>query len=215
MRKITTILFDLDGTLIDTNELIISSFLHTLNHFYPGDYDRESVLPFMGPPLQESFGKLNPEKCDDMCAHYREHNRANHDDLVTEFEGVTETIETLHEQGYKLAIVSTKSRVMVIRGLELMGLKPYFDVIISLDEVEHPKPHPEPVQKALEALGSAPEEVLMVGDNHHDILGGRNAGVLSAGVAWSAKGKAHLEQYEPDFMLDTMQDILTIVGAEG
>ncbi len=74
MRKITTILFDLDGTLIDTNELIISSFLHTLNHFYPGDYDRESVLPFMGPPLQESFGKLNPEKCDDMCAHYREHN---------------------------------------------------------------------------------------------------------------------------------------------
>ncbi len=104
--------------------------------------------------------------------------------------------------------------MMVIRGLELMGLKPYFDVIISLDEVEHPKPHPEPVQKALEALGSKPEEALMVGDNHHDILGGRNAGVLSAGVAWSAKGKAHLEQYEPDFMLDTMKDILAIVGAE-
>lgn len=215
MRKITTILFDLDGTLIDTNELIISSFLHTLNHFYPGDYDRESVLPFMGPPLQESFGKLNPDQCDEMCAHYREHNQANHDELVKEFEGVTETIETLHEQGYKLAIVSTKSRMMVIRGLELMGLKPYFDVIISLDEVEHPKPHPEPVQKALEALGSTPDEALMVGDNHHDILGGRNAGALSAGVAWSAKGKAHLEQYEPDFMLDTMQDILTIVGAEG
>jgi pyrophosphatase PpaX len=212
MSRITTVLFDLDGTLINTNDLIISSFLHTLNHYYPGQYTEPDVLPFMGPPLEESFGGLDPDKVEEMCTHYRAYNHEHHDELVTEFEGVYETVEALYKQGYKLAIVSTKVRDVVLKGLDLMNLRQFFDVVITLDEVEHAKPHPEPIQKALLELGSSPEEAVMVGDNHHDILAGKNAGVLSAGVAWSAKGRDHLMQYEPDFMLDTMPDLLKVVG---
>ncbi|OIU69593.1 pyrophosphatase PpaX [Rossellomorea aquimaris] len=212
MSRITTVLFDLDGTLINTNDLIISSFLHTLNHYYPGQYAEQDVLPFMGPPLEESFGGLDLDKAEEMCAHYRAYNHEHHDELVTEFEGVYETVEALYKQGYKLAIVSTKVRDVVLKGLDLMNLRQFFDVVITLDEVENAKPHPEPIQKALLELGSSPEEAVMVGDNHHDILAGKNAGVLSAGVAWSAKGRDHLMQYEPDFMLDTMPDLLKVVG---
>jgi pyrophosphatase PpaX len=212
MSKITTVLFDLDGTLINTNDLIISSFLHTLNHYYPNQYKEIDVLPFMGPPLEESFGGLNPEKVDEMCAYYRAYNHEHHDELVTEFEGVYETVETLYKQGYKLAIVSTKVRDVVLKGLDLMKLRPFFEVVITLDEVENAKPHPEPIEKALKELGASPQEAIMVGDNHHDILAGKNAGVLSAGVAWSAKGREHLAQYEPDVMLETMPDLLEVVG---
>ncbi|WGG45177.1 pyrophosphatase PpaX [Rossellomorea sp. DA94] len=213
MSRITTILFDLDGTLINTNDLIISSFMHTLNHYYPGQYGEEDVHPFMGPPLEESFGGLDPDKMEEMCAHYRAYNHEHHDSLVTEFEGVYETVKTLYDNGYKLAIVSTKVRDVVLKGLDLMNLHPFFEVIITLDEVENAKPHPEPIEKALVALGSSPGEAIMIGDNHHDILAGKNAGVLSAGVAWSAKGREHLAHYEPDFMLENMRDLLAIVGA--
>ncbi|MBM7585980.1 pyrophosphatase PpaX [Bacillus pakistanensis] len=211
-QNITTILFDLDGTLINTNELIISSFLHTLDYYFPNKYGRDDVLPFMGPPLEESFQKVNPDTVDEMVKRYRAYNLENHDLLVTEFEGVYETVKTLYENGYKLAIVSTKTRNGVLKGLKLTKLDKFFDVVITLDEVEHAKPHPEPIEKALEQLGASAGETIMVGDNHHDILAGKNAGTFSAGVAWSAKGREHLAGFEPDFMLKEMADLLDVVG---
>src|SRR5438067_1778555 len=98
-RKITTLLFDLDGTLIDTNELIISSYLHTLDQYYPGKYGRNDVLPFMGPTLEDVFMGINEEKAEEMIAIYRKYNIEQHDLLVKEFDGVFETIRTLHENG--------------------------------------------------------------------------------------------------------------------
>ncbi|MGG3449720.1 pyrophosphatase PpaX [Domibacillus aminovorans] len=216
MKNITTLLFDLDGTLINTNELIVESFLHTLNHYYPGQYKREDVYPFMGPPLIDTFEQIDKERTMEMVAHYRKFNLDQHDILVTEFQGVYETIRILHENNYKLAIVSTKIHDTIIKGLKLTHLDPFFDVIIGLDDVENPKPHPEPVEKALAALGSKPEEAIMVGDNYHDIEGGQNAGTMTAGVAWSLKGRNFLNEYNPNFMLESMTDLLHIlkVGAE-
>jgi pyrophosphatase PpaX len=210
-KRITTLLFDLDGTLIDTNELIISSFIHTLNHYYPDQYKREDVLPFMGPPLADTFMKIDSERVDEMIERYRKYNLENHDLLVKEFDGVYETIQALHEQGYKMAIVSTKIRDTVIKGLRLTKLDKFFDVVVGLDDVKHAKPDPEPLQKALHQLGSTPDEALMIGDNSHDILGGKNAGTKTAGVAWSAKGKEYLAQFEPDYMLEHIQDLFDIL----
>jgi pyrophosphatase PpaX len=210
-KRITTLLFDLDGTLIDTNELIISSFIHTLNHYYPDQYKREDVLPFMGPPLADTFMKIDSERVDEMIERYRKYNLENHDLLVKEFDGVYETIQELHEQGYKMAIVSTKIRDTVIKGLRLTKLDKFFDVVVGLDDVNHAKPDPEPLQKALQQLGSTPDEALMIGDNSHDILGGKNAGTKTAGVAWSAKGKEYLAQFEPDYMLEHIQDLFDIL----
>lgn len=210
--KITTLLFDLDGTLIDTNDLIIQSFLHTLGGYYPDRYKREDVLPFIGPTLKETFSSIDQDKTDEMIQVYRAFNLAHHDTLVKEFEGVHETISLLKEKGYKLGVVTTKKLDVVTKGLQLTGLDSFFEVVVALDHVSKAKPDPEPLLLALEKLGSTPEEAIMVGDNFHDILGGKNAGTKTAGVAWSIKGRAYLEEYDPDYMLDNMRDLLEIVG---
>jgi pyrophosphatase PpaX len=210
-NKINTVLFDLDGTLIDTNELIISSFLHTFEHYYPNQYKREDVLPFLGPTLRETFETLDASKVDDMIATYRTYNLAHHDTLVTEFPTVLETVKVLKETGYKVGIVTTKLSDVVMKGLKLTKLDSYFDVIVALDHVKKAKPDPEPIIKALEQLSSKPEEAIMVGDNYHDILAGKNAGTQTAGVAWTIKGRDYLEQFDPDYILEEMADLLEIL----
>jgi pyrophosphatase PpaX len=212
--NVNTILFDLDGTLIDTNELIISSFMHTLDHFYPNQYTREDVHAFMGPPLYDTFVKMDKDRVDEMVQYYRDYNISNHDVFVTEFEGVMEAVQWLYEQNYKLGIVTTKQRNTVMMGLKLTKLDKFFDVVVTIDDVEHAKPHPEPIEKALIQLNAKPEETLMIGDNHHDIVGGQNAGTKTAGVAWSAKGREHLAHYNPDFMLENMRDLIDILGGK-
>jgi len=209
---INTVLFDLDGTLIDTNDLIIESFLHTLDHYYPDQYGREDVLTFLGPPLYDTFVKMDESKVDEMVAHYRAFNMSNHDAFVTEFEGVLETVKILHEKGLKLGIVTTKMRQTVVMGLKLTGLDQYFDVVVCLDDVTNAKPDPEPIHLALQQLGSTPEEAIMVGDNFHDILAGKNAGTKTAAVSWTIKGVEYLQSFEPDYTLTHMQDLLPIVG---
>jgi pyrophosphatase PpaX len=211
-NNINTILFDLDGTLIDTNELIISTYLHTLEKYFPGKYKRQDVLPFLGPTLHEVFGAMDPERVEEMVLEYRTYNLANHDALVKEFVGVMETIETLKKKGYKLAIVTTKREDVAFKGLRLMKLDSFFDVMIAYDHVKKVKPDPEPIFLALEKLDSKPEGTLMVGDNFHDVLAGKNAGTKTAGVAWTIKGRDYLAKYEPDFMLENMTDLLSILG---
>lgn len=209
--KVNTVLFDLDGTLINTNELIIASFLHTLDTYYPNKYKREDVLAFIGPSLRETFSSMDPERTEEMIQAYREFNHAHHDELVQEYETVYETVEQLAKQGYKLGIVTTKARKTVEMGLNLTKLHQFFDVIVTIDDVEHVKPHPEPIEKALHLLDANPATTLMVGDNHHDILGGKNAGTKTAGVAWTIKGCDYLAAYKPDYMLEKMSDLLTIL----
>ncbi|MDA7025558.1 pyrophosphatase PpaX [Bacillus sp. CLL-7-23] len=212
--KINTVLFDLDGTLINTNELIIASFLHTLDHYHPGQYKREDVLNFIGPSLYETFSSINQEKVNEMIMMYREYNHKMHDQLVTEYDTVYETLEHLSYKGYKLGIVTTKLRDTVNMGLKWTGLDRFFETVVTLDDVKRAKPDPEPVLLALSKLDSLPEEAIMIGDNYHDILAGQNAGTKTAGVAWSIKGEKNLEKYHPDYMLVEMRDLLHVLEVE-
>ncbi|MFB1051321.1 pyrophosphatase PpaX [Paraliobacillus sp. JSM ZJ581] len=209
--SICTILFDLDGTLIDTNELIITSFKHTLEKHTGKVYEREDILPFIGPPLLESLQQVDPEQAEAMMATYRVHNIENHKKYVAAYPTVIETIETLKRNGYQLGIVTTKIRDTAELGLKITGLYDAFDCVIGLDDVTNAKPHPEPIIKALTKLNANPEHALMVGDNYHDIEAGQNAGVKTAGVAWSIKGETTLAEYQPDYMLKEMKDLLTIL----
>ncbi|MBU8787555.1 MULTISPECIES: pyrophosphatase PpaX [Bacillus] len=212
--KINTVLFDLDGTLINTNELIIASFLHTLEHYAPGRYQREDVLAFIGPSLYETFSGIHKDKAEKMISMYREFNHKMHDQLVTEYDTVYETLDRLAEEGYKLGIVTTKLRDTVNMGLKLTGLDRFFETVVTLDDVTRAKPDPEPVLLALSKLESRPEEAIMVGDNYHDILAGKHAGTKTAGVAWTIKGEASLAKHQPDYMLGKMSDLLAILGVE-
>lgn len=210
--KINTILFDLDGTLVNTNELIIASFEHTLNKYYPNQYSREDILPFMGPTLEETFSQVDKDRVPELIATYRKFNREHHDEYVKEFETVYETVEALKKKNYKMGIVTSKIRYMVDMGIEIARLGDFWDVVVAADDVTNAKPHPEPIEKALSVLHSKPEEALMVGDNYHDIEGGRNAGVKTVAVAWSAKGRDFLESYSPDYVLEKMSDLLEVLG---
>lgn len=215
-KKITTLLFDFDGTLFDTNELILQTFEHVLNKHFPGKYTRKDIYPFLGPTLADTFNLVDEKNAEQLIAEYRAWNIANHDALSKEFEGVSQTLRTLKDAGYKMAIVSTKKNNMVHRGINLLGVGNIFDTVIGLDDVSKPKPNPEPILLALERLNADRDEAIMVGDNYHDIVGGQNAGVKTAGVAWSIKGEAFLQKYNPTYMLQHISDILDIVnGDEG
>lgn len=205
------LLFDFDGTLLNTNTLIIETFRHVFETHAPGQYTDEHYLSFIGPSLLETFTAHMPGRAEEMVAHYREWNAIHHDELVEEYPFVTETLRELHERGMRLAIVTTKQRATLERGLALMGIRELFEVVVTLDDVTHVKPHPEPIEKALALLNVAKEDVIMIGDNSHDIHAGQNAGVKTAGVAWSIKGEAYIRSLQPDYVLQSMRDVLQFV----
>ncbi|MFD1334129.1 pyrophosphatase PpaX [Oceanobacillus iheyensis] len=209
--SIRTILFDLDGTLIDTNTLIKASFEHTFKE-YNLNFSNEEILKFNGPPLVDTFNKIDETKADRMITTFREHNIREHDNFVTAFPHVYDTLEELQNRNISLGIVSTKMRHTVHMGLELTGISKFFSTIITYDDVTHAKPHPEPVQMAMQKLGAHPEHTLMVGDNHHDIVSGQRANVQTAAVAWSLKDTNYLKSFHPDYIIEDMKDIITIVG---
>ena len=208
---IKALLFDFDGTLLNTNDLIIQTFMQLLEEKFPGQYKKEDCLRFIGPSLKETFAELTPGEEDSMIAKYREWNGAHHDELVTEYDGVVSTLEILKAQGIRLAIVSTKQLKSIERGLQILGATHLFETVVGSDDVTNVKPNPEPILLAIERLGVTKEETLMIGDNSHDIEGGKNAGVKTAGVAWSIKGQDYLKQFNPDYILQHMTDLLTIV----
>lgn len=211
MKKIDTVLFDLDGTLIDSNELIEKSFEYTFAKF-GYSFTREEILQFNGPPLKETFYEINAEIAEEMIQTYREHNTKYHNEYVKLFPNVKETLERLKQAGIKMGIVSAKVREGVKQGLEVTGIAHYFQTIIAVDDVNNPKPHPEPVLKGLSSLEGNPEKAMMVGDNYHDIESGKRAGVKTVGVAWSLKGEAYLRKFHPTYVVQDMTDLLPIVG---
>lgn len=213
-KPITTLLFDFDGTLLDTNELIIQTFQYVLDKNYPGKYERIDILPFLGPTLHETFDSVDPENTQALIKEYRAWNKSKHDELSSEFDGVSETLRLLKAKGMKMAIVSTKKKDMLLRGLGLLDAEGVFDEVIAMDDVMNTKPDPEPILLALKRLGANADEALMIGDNYHDIVGGQNAGVRTAGVAWSAKGEAFLQTFNPDYMLQHISELLQLVKGE-
>lgn len=209
------LLFDFDGTLLNTNHLIIETFRHVLEPKFPGKYTTKDLEAFIGPSLTETFSAIDSENTEALIAEYLQWNRVHHDDLVTGFDDVVEVLTTLKNAGLKLAIVSTKRQASLKMGLDVLGVADLFDTIIGNEDVENTKPHPEPVLLAVQHLGIEKHEVIMIGDNYHDIEGGQNAGVHTAGVAWSMKGPEFLQALNPTYMLYTMKDLYAITGVDG
>lgn len=209
---IRTILFDLDGTLLDTNELIKASFKHTFDTFN-FNFTDEEIKSFNGPPLMDTFTSINPDYAEEMLKTYREYNMKYHDDYVEPFPKVVETIKQLKEKQIQMAVVTNKNRQVTDMGLDLTILNKYFtpEKVITIDDLEHPKPHPEAIIKAMGKLNGEAETTLMVGDNYHDINAGHHAGVKTAGVSWSEKGREYLEQFNPTYMIDEMEDLLRLI----
>lgn len=213
--KIEWVLFDLDGTIVDTNELILNSFIHALQQNNLPILTREEMIPHMGTTLQYQMKVFSGLEDDASVASlenaYRSYNYEHHDELIRSFPHVNETMEELARRGIKMGIVTTKIRPTTIRALEMFDLLKYMDTIVTVDDVTHAKPHPEPVLTAVRNLGADPRRTLMVGDSTVDIQSAKAAGVYAAAVAWSLKGEEILSTYEPHFIIHDMKDICDIV----
>ncbi|HHW56181.1 MAG TPA: pyrophosphatase PpaX [Clostridia bacterium] len=208
---IKTVLFDLDGTIIDTNDLIIESFKYTIQKHLGYIIKPEDVTPYFGEPLPLTLQRFSHDKWELMIDTYRQYNEFNHDKYTKIREDVRETLKFMYKNGIKLGIVTSKRKELAIRGLRLFDLEKYFKVIVALEDTEKHKPDPEPILKALELLDSMKEETLMVGDSPYDILCASNAGVKSIAVKWTIIPFYLLEEAKPDYIIDDMLQILEII----
>jgi pyrophosphatase PpaX len=217
MPPIRTVLFDLDGTLIDSVRLILDSYHHTLAaHGLPPRTDDE-WLAGVGTPLTAQFAAWghDPDTLQALIATYREYNLKHHDRMVTVYPGVVDVVRALKEEGVATGLVTSKNRTGAVRGLTLVRLEALMDVLVCSDEVENPNPHPEPVEKAVRLLDADPEATVYVGDSVHDMHSGRAAGVRTAAVLWGPFGRSHLEGAQPDYWLERPEDLLTLVRDSG
>lgn len=188
-----TVLFDLDGTLVDTAELIIASFQHTFRYFLGRETPREQILATLGEPLTHAMRRHTDSDAlvSEMVAYYRKHNVAEHDRLARPFPGARLCLEGLRAAGCAIGLVTSKARQTALMGLRLDDWEPFLDVVICAEDCPEHKPSPLPVLTALEQLQVQPgPDVLMVGDTLFDILAGQRAGVDTAGVLWSAQPEA-------------------------
>jgi pyrophosphatase PpaX len=213
MPTIRTVLFDLDGTLIDSVQLILESYRHTLaTHGLPPRSDEE-WLSGVGTPLKAQFAdwREDPGMMEALIATYRDYNLANHDRMVRVFPGVVDAVRALGERGVPMGLVTSKARHGALRGLRLVGLEAAMDVLVCADEVTNAKPHPEPVAAAVRLLGADALSTVYVGDSIHDLHSGRGAGVRTAAALWGPFTRQQLEPGEPDFWLEHPSELLRLL----
>jgi pyrophosphatase PpaX len=134
---------------------------------------------------------------------------------VTVYPGVVDVVRALKTEGIATGLVTSKNRSGALRGLTLVRLEALMDVLVCADEVDNPKPHPEPVEKAVRLLGADPVTTIYVGDSVHDMRSGRAAGVRTAAVLWGPFGRSHLEGAQPDHWLERPEELLQLVRESG
>jgi pyrophosphatase PpaX len=214
--RYSTILFDFDGTLVDSIELILESYRHTMR-VHRGDAMSDALwLEGLGTPLRVQFRSFtdDPAEVDAMIETYREWNMANHDRMVRAYPGALETVKQLKSAGARMGIVTSKNLRGLNRGLALCGFDGLFDVLMTSDMMDASKPDPAPVLAALAELGASPAGALMVGDSPHDVAAGRNAGTRTAACLWGPFDRARLEQERPDFWLGSFADLARLCDGD-
>lgn len=207
-----TYLFDLDGTLLDSIDLILDSFHHTSRAHLDRELDDSFWLAGIGTPLRPQLSRIarSESELEAMLDTYRVYNLAQHDAMAKPFPGVVDVVRSLDRQGAKLALVTSKLSYGAILGLRLLGLEDELSVRVCADDVTRGKPDPEPVLKALAALDATADDAVMIGDAHHDIHAGHAAGVRTAAVSWGPFNRAALEAARPDYWLETPDQILEL-----
>ncbi|MDQ3862989.1 MAG: HAD-IA family hydrolase [Actinomycetota bacterium] len=201
---LAAVLFDFDGTLVDTTEMIHQSMRHaTTEVLGRDDIPRETLLANVGQPLPRQMELIDAQKAESLLEAYRSHHEAHHDALIGEFPGVEESLARLRSAGIKVAVVTSKRRRSVEMALKnFPGLTNVVDRFVTLEDTTKHKPDPEPLLRGLELLGGVPKEsAAYVGDSPFDVEAARSAGLTSVAVSWGAFSEDRLREAGPDHLV--------------
>lgn len=199
------IIFDFDGTLVDTREDIAASVNFALRRLGFRELSVETIASYVGDgvgALMERALGAGPQLVEEAVLLFRDHYGQHLLDSTRLYPGVQETLE--YFRGKRKAIISNKPCEFTVRIAEGLGIARYFDRIMGGDSTAHQKPHPEPVEKVLQGLGIEKKATAIVGDSPMDIEMGKRAGLLSCAVTYGLRGREELERANPDLLLDDL-----------
>ncbi len=208
--KIQAIIFDVDGTLIDTSEYIYQAFEHSLEYHNHDILERDVMSHMIGKSLEDCYKEFT--ELDEVDTFMKAHHKYQHQnpDLAIAFPNTEKTLEALRKNGISIAAVTTRRRDTAIETLELTGLFPLIDYFIGLEDVAVPKPDPEGIVKALDFFSVNPDRAIMVGDSPVDVAAGKNAETHTIGVTYGFHGERIVET-EPDYVIDDIDEIIEII----
>ena len=203
------VLFDVDGTLLDTTEYIYQAFEYTLGE-HGVRMTREEMKKHMGKLLREMYRIYAPEHDSEMLAKTHHEYQKDKGHLAIPFPRVEETLSELRGKKIKLAAVTNRYKASSHGTLRSSGLMKFFDVVVTADEVKNAKPHPEPFLKALTELNVSAHDALVVGDTKNDVEAAKSAGIKVIAVSYGFEGTA-IEKTAPDYIVHDIKDIVPIV----
>jgi len=217
------VVFDLDGTVVDTVELIVESFRHATRAVLRAELPDEVILAGVGQPLMKQMRELSAEHAQELYDTYREYNHRRHDELIRGYEGIADALDALRTADRRLGIVTSKSADTTQMAFRAVGLREHFQVVVTASDTSEHKPSPVPLLLCLSRFGAAAAGSLYVGDSPVDIEAGRAAGMATAAVAWGVFGKEQLLAARPDFWLERPGELVALclhgegraAGAEG
>lgn len=205
------VLFDLDGTILDTNQLIITSYKYTIKKHLDRDLEDAEIVKYFGEPLRLTLERYDKEKVDEMYQTYVKYNEENHDSMIKAMDYAKETLEEIKRRGLKIGIVTSKRKHMAERGLKYFNLYDMMDAIIAMEDTAIHKPNAEPILEACRRIDVSPNEVLFVGDSHYDIQCGKNAGSKTCLVKYTLLDFNEIIKYEPDYVIESLKDLVEII----
>ena len=206
---IKAFLFDLDGTLLDTHDLILESMQFAVKEVLRKEIPPERLMAKVGQPLSTQMWDFTSDQAlhDELLRVYREYNAIKHDGMVRPFDGVEDTLKLLREEGYPLGVVTSKRHEAAMQGLELFGLNAYLDCMIGSDDWPEHKPKPGPVVHGADLLGYESRECIYVGDSPYDMQAGNDAGCKTAAALWGMFSEQVLLAERPDFVCADIRDV--------
>jgi pyrophosphatase PpaX len=203
------VLFDLDGTLIDSIELLLSSARHAFEGWHRTVPTEAEWIRGIGTPLVEQLRAYaaNEDEVTHLLERYRRFQRANHDRLTRCYDDVPQVVARLAASGHPLAVVTSKATPIANQSLSFVGLDRYFPVIVGFDDTTRHKPDPEPVRVALARLGVPAEHAAFVGDSPHDVHAGNAAGVVTVAALWGPFDRETLAAARPNHFISCLADL--------